>query len=63
MLLEGLSAQFLDLILAATVVPVHVALAKEPRTVGPTALANCSQLLVPLLNIELTVIWQGSEAP
>jgi hypothetical protein len=62
MLLEGFSAQFLDPIFAAKVVPVHVALSKEPRAVNPTALTNGSQLLVPLLNIELAVIWQGPES-
>lgn len=63
MLLNGYSAQFNDLTFAVTIVPVHVALSKEPRAVEPTALANCSQLLVPLLNIGLAVILQGSKEP
>jgi hypothetical protein len=62
MLLEGPSAQFLVLILTATFVPVHVALSKEPRAVFPAAMANSSQLLIPLLYVELAVILQGPEA-
>jgi hypothetical protein len=39
--LVGYSAQFLNQFIAtATGVPIHVAFSKEPRAVGPTALAN-----------------------
>jgi hypothetical protein len=62
MRLVGFSAQFFDPIFTATIVPIHVALSKEPRAVDPTALSNHSQQVIPLLNIGLAVILQGSDA-